>query len=92
MKSAKHGTSTLDVELSNVSQHGLWLLIDESEHFLPFEDFPWFRDASIGQLATIERPAEEHLYWPELDVDLTLESIAHPEKYPLVSRGGRKSG
>lgn len=24
--------------------------------------------------------------WPELDVDLNLERIAHPEKFPLVAR------
>lgn len=86
MRSAKRGTTTSDVELSNVSQHGMWLLIDESEQFLPFDDFPWFRDASIGQLAAIERPSPRHLYWPELDVDLTLDSIERPAGYPLVSR------
>lgn len=90
MRSAKHGATTSDVELTNVSQHGLWLLVDENEHFLPFEDFPWFRDASIGQLAAIERPADRHLYWPELDVDLTLDSIENPERHPLVSRSVRK--
>ncbi|MEQ9397740.1 MAG: DUF2442 domain-containing protein [Longimicrobiales bacterium] len=89
MKSVKRGSPTSDVELSNVSQHGLWLLVDGSEHFLPFDDFPWFRQASIGQLATIERPTQRHLYWPELDVDLSLESLEHPERYPLVSRGRR---
>jgi hypothetical protein len=25
-------------------------------------------------------------YWPELDVDLAVESIRHPEKFPLVSK------
>jgi hypothetical protein len=27
-----------------------------------------------------------HLYWPDLDVDLDLERIEHPEKFPLVAR------
>jgi hypothetical protein len=27
-----------------------------------------------------------HLYWPDLDIDLAVESIRHPEKFPLVSR------
>ena len=86
MRSAEPGTSVSGVELSNVSQHGLWLLIDGSEHYLPFEAFPWFRDATIGQLSRIERPTKDHLYWPELDVDLSLDSIERPEDYPLVSR------
>lgn len=88
MRSAKPGTNTSGVELSNVSRHGLWLLVDGREYFLPFDDFPWFRDATIGQLSVIERPARDHLHWPELDVDLTLDSIERPEAYPLVSHGG----
>jgi hypothetical protein len=86
MRSAQPGTSTLGVELANVSPHGLWLLIDAGEHYLPFDAFPWFRDATIGQLSRIERPTRDHLYWPDLDVDLTLESIERPDAYPLVSR------
>jgi hypothetical protein len=91
MKSAEPGTSTSAVELANVSQHGLWLLIDAREHYLPFDLFPWFRAATIGQLSRIERPVPDHLYWPDLDVDLSMGSIERPEAYPLVSRGARPS-
>ena len=86
MRSAKPGMSTSGVELANVSPHGLWLLIDAREHYLPFEAFPWFRDATIGQLSRIERPSRNHLHWPDLDVDLAVDSIERPEAYPLVSR------
>ena len=89
MKFAKHGGATSGVELSNVSEHGLWLLVDGKEYYLAFSDFPWFRDATIAQLATIERPQAHPLHWPDLDVDLTLEIIERPEAFPLVSR---KSG
>lgn len=82
--------TTSTVELSNVSPHGLWLLVDERELYLPFDEFPWFRDATIGQLARIERPAAGHLRWPDLDVDLSLGSIEHPERYPLVSGAGAR--
>ena len=61
--------------------------MDGRELYLPFEDFPWFKDATVAQIADIERPGREHLHWPALDVDLTLDSIEHPERYPLVSRG-----
>jgi hypothetical protein len=46
-----------------------------------------FKEASIRALAKIELPSPHHLYWPELDIDLAIESVEHPEKYPLVSRG-----
>jgi hypothetical protein len=91
MRSAEPGTDTSGVELSNVSQYGLWLLVDGSEYYLPFEDFPWFRDATIAQLSRIERPTRDHFYWPELDVDLSLSIIERPKDSPLVSRAGRGS-
>ncbi len=87
MKSAKPGGSTSGVELQSVSPRGLWILVDGQEHYLPFDQFPWFQNATVAQLAEIERPHLEHLRWPQLDVDLTLASIEYPERYPLVSGG-----
>jgi hypothetical protein len=63
-----------------------WLLLGDEELFVPFSSFPWFRDASIGKLTEVELPSPHHLYWPALDVDLAVDSIRHPEQFPLVSR------
>ena len=82
------GRPTSVVELTNVSVHGMWLLVDGREIFLPFDAFPWFREASIAQLACIERLTPDHLFWPDLDVDLSIDSIDHQERYPLVSGAG----
>lgn len=79
------------VEVTNISAHGFWLLLDEREVFLPFKTFPWFRKATIAQLLNVRWPTPHHLYWPDLDIDLATESIDHPEKYPLVSVASRKS-
>ena len=85
MKSAKLGKRTSDVEITNVSKHGFWLLIGDKERFVAFDQFPWFRDAPIGHVLNVELPSSHHLYWPDLDVDIAVESIAHPERFPLVS-------
>lgn len=85
MKSAMPGTSTLEVEVTNVSPHGFWLLLEAEEFFVPFSSFPWFKDAPIAKLANVERPQPHHLYWPDLDIDLAVESIRHPEAFPLVA-------
>ena len=86
MRSAARGESTLAIEVTNVSGHGFWLLLDGREIFLAFTDFPWFSDATIHQLSRVQRPSRHHLYWPELDVDLAVESLDQPDRYPLVSR------
>ena len=64
-------------------------LLGDEELFLPFTEFPWFRDAAIGMILHVELPSPNHLYWPDLDVDLSVESIRHPDRFPLVSRPGR---
>ena len=90
MKSVPRGKHTLDVEVTNVSAHGFWLFIDAREVFLSFNDFPWFRDASIREISNVACPHPHHLYWPDLDIDLAVDSIDHPERYPLVSKAQPK--
>jgi len=85
MKSAGLGRSTSQVEVTNVSPHGFWLFIREAELFVPFKEFPWFKEASIAEITRVELPSPHHLYWPDLDIDLAVESLEHPERYPLVS-------
>jgi Protein of unknown function (DUF2442) len=80
------GTATSETEITNISKHGFWLLLDGRELFLAFEDFPWFKHATVQQIVDVQRPAEGHLHWPELDVDLSVDSIEHPERYPLRSK------
>ena len=86
MKSAKLGKSTSLAEVTNVSKHGFWLLIGDRERVIAFEQFPWFRNAPIGHLLNVELPGSHHLYWPDLDVDIAVESIDHPERFPLASK------
>ena len=86
MQSARPGPRTSDVEVTNISRHGFWVLLDGRELFLPFDEFPWFRSAPVEAILRVERPQPDHLYWPALDVDLSVESIEHPERFPLSSR------
>ena len=86
MKSATVGNDISKAEVLNVSPHGFWLFVAGREYFLGFDAFPWFRKATLSQLFAVELHRGEHLYWPELDVDLDLDRIAHPEKYPLIAK------
>src|SRR5688500_7015892 len=74
MNSLPRGTVT-SVEVTNISNHGFWLLLDDEELFLAYADFPWFKNARVADLSTVERPTAEHLYWPTLDIDLAVASI-----------------
>jgi hypothetical protein len=77
------GAVTSEAEVTNISQHGFWLLFDGRELFPPFEELPWFKRAPVEAILRLERPCPDHLYWPELDIDLPVDSIDPPERYPL---------
>lgn len=59
MSSGVHASS---VEVTNVSIHGFWLLLETEKLFVPFRDFPWFKDVPIAKLANVERPQPHHLH------------------------------
>jgi hypothetical protein len=86
MELKKPGKSTSAAEVTNISQHGFWILANEKEYFLSFEDFPWFKDAKISQITDFEFMHGHLLHWPQLDVDLSLEIIENPEKYSIIAR------
>lgn len=86
MKSSAAGKSTLEAEVTQIDMQGIWILIADKESFLPFEKFPWFKEASVGKIHDVELVNNNPLRWPDLDIDLSLESIEHPERFPLVAK------
>lgn len=86
MKSDAGGEITLEAEVTQIDKNGIWLLVREKESFLPFENFPWFKDASVGSIHNVELLNNNHLYWPDLDIDLAVESIEDPKRFPLVGK------
>jgi len=80
------GAPISEVEVSLASNKGFWLLLGDEELFVPYAEFPWFKKATIEQMTKIEWPTPNHLYWPLIDVDLSVESIRNPGKFPLQSK------
>ena len=75
-----------NIEVVQISLHGIWLFVQGIEYFLPYEDFPWFKNATIAQVHKVYLLHKTHLHWPQLDVDIELDSLTSLEKYPLVDR------
>jgi len=83
MNSSPHGSVTSPVEVTNISQHGIWILAGDKEMFLPYEEFPWFKGKRPKCIRNVQELSCGHLFWPDLDVDLTVESIEHPDRFPF---------
>jgi len=80
------GGNISEPEVTNISAHGFWVFIESTEYFLSFVQFPWFKQAAVSQITNIQLLHKTHLYWPDLDVDLSLAIIQSPEKYKLISK------
>lgn len=85
MKSKKLGKTTSNVEI-NLTPNGLWLLVGDNEFFLSYKEYPWFMDATVSEIYNVQLFRQHHLHWAALDVDLDLDCLTNPEKYPLTYR------
>lgn len=84
--SDKRGKIFLGCEVANISRFGVWVLVSGHEYFLDHIKFPWFKSAAVEDVLNIESPRPGHLRWPSLDVDLHIDSISSPERFPLVAK------
>ena len=85
MKSSRHGETIL-VSVENITPFGIWLFVKGREFFLTYKDYPYFRDQALKSIQDVQLLHDYHLYWPELDIDLEMDNLENPEKYPLKSK------
>ena len=86
MRSQTLGQDTSGAEVLGIDAHGLWLFVGGKEYFLPYAEFPWFREAKVADVLNVELLHGFHLHWPALDVDLDLHSLEDTSETPLVYR------
>ena len=90
MPSLRNGKNTSkrlpDATVENITRWGVWVHVLGREYFLDYERFPWFRSATVSQVHGVRLVRKSYLRWHELDVDLELDCLDHPERYPLAYR------
>jgi hypothetical protein len=84
MKSRNAGKGT-SISVENITPFGIWIFVKEKEYFLSFDDFPYFWDQTLSSIQNVQLLHGYHLYWPDLDIDLEIDNLENPEKYPLKS-------
>jgi len=86
MRLKRLGKGISGVEVQAISPFGVWVYVKGKEYLLSFQEYPWFKDARINEVYRVELIHGRYLHWPDLDVDLELDALENPEKYPLVYR------
>jgi hypothetical protein len=74
------------IKVLELSMHGCVLQISGDIMPFAFADFPWFRGLSAVEIEDARLSSSGHLYWPELDVDLSLACLRNPADFPLIAR------
>ena len=85
MNLLKNGKN-ISASVENITPFGFWLFVKGKEYFLAFNDYPYFKDQSIKSIQNAKLLHGFHIYWPSLDIDLEIDNLEHPEKYPLINR------
>jgi hypothetical protein len=76
-------------QITSIESDGFWLLTSDGEFFVPFERYPAFAEATISQIFTF-RESYGDFHWDELDIDIELDALKHPDQYPLVFQDVRQ--
>ncbi len=73
----------MQLEATSITAIGLWILNRNEEYFIPYADYPAFRQGTVDQIANVEQPAPDQFYWPDLDIDIEAAALDEPERFPL---------
>ena len=81
---SKSNTNNTSVSVLMINNQGIMISVGGQDHFLSYNRIPWMREASINDVLNIQMCGDEAIEWPALDIDLELDSLRHPERYPLL--------
>lgn len=82
--SLKSNTNSTLADVLMINDKGIMISVLGQDYFLSYNRVPWMRDATINEVLDIRMSGKNAIEWPKLDVDLEIESLRHPERYPLL--------
>ena len=74
------------VSVLMINAQGIALSVQGRDYFISYNRMPWLRDARISEVLNVRMQGRAAIEWSELGVDLEIESLKHPERYPLIMK------
>jgi len=84
MNLLKNGNSILGFEITSITKHGIWFLLDNKEYFIPFKEYPQLKRLSIQDILKVRFSPPDHIYWENYDIDIEISALENPKKFKLV--------
>ena len=66
------------VNVLMINAQGIMLSVLGRDYFLSYN--------RVRNVLNVRMAGRNAIEWPELDVDLEIESLKHPERYPLIMK------
>jgi len=82
----KEGGRNTFLKVVSITPTHIVLHINAEEFLVPFTRVPWFHNAKVEDVFDVRMNGDDEIRWDKLDIDLAVDSLKHPEKYPLVMK------
>ena len=81
---SKNNSANTSASVLMINAQGIMLSVLGNDYFLSYNRIPWMQDAPIRSVLNVQMSGPEAIELPDLEVDLEIDSLRHPERYPLV--------
>ncbi len=82
----ENNTNAISASVLMINNQGIMISVEGNDYFLSYNRVPWLKDATVRNILNIKMSGKNAIEWPDLDIDLEIDSLKHPERYPLVMR------
>jgi hypothetical protein len=82
----ENNTNAISASVLMINNQGIMISVEGNDYFLSYNRVPWLKDATVRNILNIKMSGKNAVEWPDLDIDLEIDSLKHPERYPLVMR------
>ena len=79
-------TGNTSVSVRSIMQDGIFLSVLGNDYYLSYDRLPWFKNAKTSDIFNVAMYGKDSIRWDALDIDLGIDSLKSPEKYPLVMK------
>lgn len=86
MLKKENNTNAISASVLMINNQGIMISVEGNDYFLSYNRVPWLKDATVRNILNIKMSGKNAVEWPDLDIDLEIDSLKHPERYPLVMR------